>query len=79
MNKIDKNKIIKKESEIKDNSKFKFFEVMHWVFLIWSIYQLTFCKGYSDVDYFRMFWLLFLVYSLDKLVDIYFKDEKENN
>lgn len=78
-NKIDKNKIIKKEPiGVEDGLEFKFsfFTIVYWVFLVWSIYQLIFYKGYSDVNYFELFWILFLVHSLDKLVDIYFKDEK---
>lgn len=53
-------------------------KVFYWVFLAYSIYQLVFCIGYENVDYFQLFWILCLVHVLDKLVNIYFKDEKEN-
>lgn len=52
------------------------YKKIYWCFLFGAIYQLFLCKGYPDVDYFQLFWLLALVFSLDKLVNEYFKEDK---
>lgn len=52
------------------------YKKIYWCFLFWALYELLFCKGYPNVDYFQLLWIAMLVFSLGKLVNEYFKEDK---
>jgi len=51
------------------------YKTIYWCILFGAIYQLFLYKGDPDVDYFQLCCLLALVFSLDKLVNEYFKED----